>query len=76
MTSLAFVAPCLPGGADVLRHLAQEARGARRGEFEDFHQRMSLTDETRTFSRPCKVRCASFTCRAKIRRARSRRSQP
>ena len=46
MASLAIALPCLPGGAEKLRSLAQECRGARRQEFQDFHRRVGLTGET------------------------------
>jgi len=46
MASLALALPCLPGGADKLRSLADECRGPRRQEFEDFHRRVGLTDES------------------------------
>jgi hypothetical protein len=45
MASLALALPCLPGGADKLRSLAEQCRGARRQEFEDFHRRVGLSDE-------------------------------
>ena len=45
MASLALALPCLPGGADKLRSLAEECRGPRRQEFEEFHHRVGLTDE-------------------------------
>ena len=45
MASLAFAAPCLPGGADALRRIARELQGARQGEFEDFHRRVGLAGE-------------------------------
>lgn len=45
MSSLAIALPCLPGGAEKVRQLAQECSGPRRGEFEDFHGRLGLTSE-------------------------------
>jgi len=45
MASLAFAAPCLPGGADVLRNLAREVAGARRAELDEFHRRVGLREE-------------------------------
>jgi hypothetical protein len=45
MATLALALPCLPGGADKLRDLAQACRGPRRQEFEDFHRRVGLTAE-------------------------------
>jgi hypothetical protein len=45
MAHLALALPCLPGGADQLRRLAEECRGPRRAEFEAFHRRVGLTAE-------------------------------
>ena len=45
MASLALALPCLPAGGEKLRHLAEECRGPRRAEFQDFHRRMGLTSE-------------------------------
>ena len=45
MANLALAFPCLPGGGDKLRSLAEACRGPRRQEFEDFHRRVGLTAE-------------------------------
>ena len=45
MAQLALALPVLPGGGDKLRALADECRGPRRAEFEDFHRRTGLTHE-------------------------------
>ena len=45
MASLALALPCVPGGAEKLRHLAEECSGPRRTEFADFHRRVGLTAE-------------------------------
>ncbi|HEY7280628.1 MAG TPA: hypothetical protein VID47_03445 [Actinomycetota bacterium] len=45
MGQLAIALPCLPGGADKLRQLAEECAGARRADFEDFHRRVGLDAE-------------------------------
>ena len=45
MATLAISLPCLPGGAAKLRAIADEVRGPRRAEFEDFHHRAGLTAE-------------------------------
>ena len=45
MTQLALAIPALPGVGDKLRTLADECRGPRRAEFEDFHRRTGLTHE-------------------------------
>jgi hypothetical protein len=45
MTSVAFVAPLLPGGAARLRQLAKDVLGPRAAEAEDFHRRMKVTTE-------------------------------
>ncbi|MCH8061575.1 MAG: hypothetical protein IH861_03625 [Chloroflexi bacterium] len=45
MASLAFVAPALPGGTENLRRLAQELRGGKKSEVEDFYRRMKITRE-------------------------------
>jgi hypothetical protein len=45
MASLALALPCLPGGAEQLRRLAEECRGPCRADFEDFHRRVGLTSE-------------------------------
>jgi hypothetical protein len=45
MASLALALPCLPGGAEELRGLARECSGERRGEFDEFHQRVGLERE-------------------------------
>lgn len=46
MPNLALALPCLPGGADKLRQLAEACRGPRRDEFNDFHQRVGLDRES------------------------------
>lgn len=46
MPSLALALPCLPGGVDKLRQLADQCRGPRRAEFADFHQRVGLDRES------------------------------
>ena len=45
MATMAISLPCLPGGAAKLREFADEVRGPRRAEFEDFHRRAGLTAE-------------------------------
>lgn len=45
MATLALALPCLPGGADKARQLADECAGQRRAEFDDFHRRAGLTAE-------------------------------
>ncbi len=45
MATLAFAAPCLPGGADVARRITQEVQGTRRSDYEDFHRRVGLAGE-------------------------------
>jgi len=45
MASLALALPCLPGGADKLRVLADECSSERRAEFDDFHRRVGLERE-------------------------------
>ena len=45
MKRLALALPCLPGGDQKLRDLAEECRGPRRSEFEDFHRRVGLERE-------------------------------
>ena len=45
MTTLSLALPCLPGGADKLRGLAEACRGERHQEFDDFHRRIGLTAE-------------------------------
>jgi hypothetical protein len=46
MATLAFAAPCVPGGSDVLRRLAREVQGARQQEFDTFHARVGLERES------------------------------
>jgi hypothetical protein len=45
MSTLALALPCLPGGADKLRQLAEQCRGPRHEEFAGFHQRAGLDIE-------------------------------
>jgi hypothetical protein len=45
MATMALALPCLPGGADKLRQLADACRGPRRDEFAEFHQRVGLDAE-------------------------------
>jgi hypothetical protein len=45
MATLALALPCLPGGSDKLRSLAEACRGERRPEFEDFYRRVGLSAE-------------------------------
>ncbi len=45
MATLALALPCLPGGAQALRELADACNGSRRREFEAFHRRVGLTEE-------------------------------
>jgi len=45
MGQMVLVMPCLPGGGDKLRTLAEQCRGPRRTEFEDFHRRVFLDSE-------------------------------
>lgn len=45
MANLALALPCLPGGGDRLRRLAEECSGPRRDEFADFHERVGLSSE-------------------------------
>jgi hypothetical protein len=42
---IAFALPCLPGGGQKLRELAEQCRGPRREEFDYFHRRVGLTRE-------------------------------
>lgn len=45
MATMAISLPCLPGGADKLKHIASELAGPRRAEFDEFHRRAGLTSE-------------------------------
>ena len=45
MASLAFAAPILPGGTEILRNHAKEIQGVKKSEVEDFHRRMGITFE-------------------------------
>ena len=45
MAYLAIALPCVPGGADKLRALADECAGPRQAEFEEFHRRVGLSEE-------------------------------
>jgi hypothetical protein len=45
MPNMAMALPCLPGGAERLRRLAEECHGPRRREFDEFHERLGLSAE-------------------------------